>query len=266
MMLPVRFLADIWRHRQVVRILARREFRSRYTVLTFGVFWIFAQPLAMVLIFWLVFSAGLRLGGSQQAGFLPHFISGLVPWLMFSEVLLAGTNGIRGNLQLIKLVPFPSEVLPLVYILAASMGHGIMLLIVVAVLAFGGVQPGLSLLLLPAYFLGLCILLLGLCWITSALNVFHRDIGQSVGIVVNLWFWLTPVVWDRHMFAPDLARLLALNPMTYIVEGYRAALLGAGSAAGGAQETAIFVAFAAVLFALGAVVFARLKFEFADSY
>lgn len=263
---PVRFLADIWRHRHVVRLLARREFRSRYMGLTLGVFWIFAQPAAMVLIFWLVFSTGLRLGGSQPGGFLPHFISGLVPWLMFSEVLLMGTNGIRGNLQLIKRVPFPSEVLPLVYIVAASIGQAVILLITMAVLALGGVHPGLSLLLLPGYFLGLCALLLGLCWITSALNVFHRDIGQSVGIVINLWFWLTPVVWDRHMFAPELARLLALNPMTFIVEGYRSALLGAGSAAGGSADGAIFVAVTATVFLLGATVFARLKFEFADSY
>ena len=233
--------------------------------MTLGAFWVFAQPLAMVLIFWLVFSAGMRLGGAGREGFLPFFITGLLPWLLFSEVLLMGTNGIRGNLQLIKRVPFPSEVLPLVYIIAASLGHFIMLAVVLVVLSLAGVRPGLSLLLLPGYFLGLCVFLLGLCWITSALNVFHRDIGQLIGVIINLWFWLTPVVWDRRTFVPELARLLSLNPMTFVVEGYRSALLGSGGAAD-LPGAMMFAACAVLVFVLGAVVFTRLKFEFADSY
>ncbi len=261
-----RFLGDLHRQRDVIRLLARREFMSRYAGTTAGVVWVIVQPAATVLIFWFVFAVGLR-GATGPAGaqFLPWFVCGLVPWLMFSEVLTMSTNGVRGNLQLIKKTPFPSEILPIVYISAAAAGHAVMLLLALLIAWVYGVAPGPGLLALPLYFCALCFLLLGLCWLGSALNVFHRDIGQSIGIIINLWFWLTPIVWDRSLLPGRWAEALSLNPMVFIVDGYRSSLLGAAPGPGRAGDAAVFLLISVLVFVGGAEVFRRLKLEFADS-
>jgi lipopolysaccharide transport system permease protein/teichoic acid transport system permease protein len=260
-----RFLADIYRQRHVIRLLARREFLSRYAGTTAGMFWVIAQPAATVLIFWFVFGVGLRASGPAGADFLPWFVCGLVPWLMFSEVLTMSTNGVRGNLQLIKKTRFPSEVLPIVYIGAAAAGHGVLVVLALLVGWARGVTPGIGLLALPLYFAALCFLLLGLCWLVSAFNVFHRDIGQSLGIVLNLWFWLTPVVWNRSLLPDRWGYVVSLNPMAFIVDGYRSALLGTDPGAVPAADAVPFLLVSLPVFILGAEVFRRLKLEFADS-
>lgn len=260
-----RFISDIYRQRHVIRYLAKREFMTRYAGTTGGLLWVIIQPLATVLIFWFVFSVGFRLRGPSETPFLQFFISGLAPWLLFSEVVTFGTNGVRTNLHLIKKTVFPSEVLPFVYIGAAGIAHLALLGIVLVVLLGNGSTPGLHILELPIYFAALCFMLVGLCWILSALNVFHRDIGQAMTIVLNLWFWLTPVVWSPQMLPVKYHWLIALNPMAYIVEGYRGSLLYGEGVISRLPETAWFVFIVTVVFVIGAVVFKRLKMEFADA-
>lgn len=245
--------------------MAKREFMTRYAGTTAGVLWVIIQPLATVLIFWFVFSVGFRLRGPSETPFLQFFISGLAPWLLFNEVVTFGTNGVRTNLHLIKKTVFPSEVLPFVYIGAASIAHFALLGIVLCVLLGSDFNPGIHLLQLPIYFAALCFMLVGLCWVLSALNVFHKDVGQAIAIVLNLWFWLTPIVWSPHMLPAEYRWVIVANPMAYIVEGYRGSLLYNEAVISRLPESAWFLFIATGVFLIGAIVFKRLKMEFADA-
>ena len=111
------FLTNIYRHRHMINIMARREFETRYVGTHGGALWAITHPLALVVIFWFVFSVGFKAQGPGNTPFVLYFVSGLVPWLMFNEVLGASTNGVTGNVHLVKKTIFPTEILPLVFVI-----------------------------------------------------------------------------------------------------------------------------------------------------
>ena len=125
------FIYTIYQQRHVIKFLAKREFYSRYVGTLAGVLWAIIHPLLTVIIFWFIFSVGFKVTGPSNLPFLLYFMTGLAPWLMFSEVLMISTNGVRGNLGLIKKTTFPSEVLPFVYLGAASITHAIFIMIII---------------------------------------------------------------------------------------------------------------------------------------
>ena len=244
--------------------MAIRELAARYVGTLGGAVWAIVHPLAIVATFWLVFSVGFKARGPDNMPFVLYFLCGLIPWLTFSEVLTASTSAVTGNAHLVKKIVFPSEVLPFVYLGTSAITHVALVAILVAVTVIYGYGPSIYALQLPYYFLAMCFLLLGLSWFLSALNVFHRDVGQAVAVVLNLWFWLTPIVWTVDMIPAEYGWLLRLNPILYVVEGYRNALVYAqpfwADVAGGAYYWSV----ALMCFGLGAYVFRRLKPEFAD--
>jgi lipopolysaccharide transport system permease protein/teichoic acid transport system permease protein len=114
------------------------------------------------------------------------------------------------------------------------------------------------------YAFGLALLALGLGWLVAAVNVFHRDLGQALNIVLQAWFWLTPIIWGLDMVPEKYRVILKLNPLSYIAEGYKSSFLFRQSFWGDLGYGLYFWAFTAVVLFIGAVVFIRLKPEFAD--
>ncbi len=262
---PIRFLATLYRCRRTISFLARKEFSTRYAGTLGGTLWAIFHPLATVLVFWLVFSVGLRIKVPEQVPFLLYFMAGLVPWLTLNEVLTLSTQAVRNNAQLIKKTTFTSEVLPVVYLLAALVGHAVMLGITCLLVLYHGLPLTLHVLQVFIYLAALSVLALGLGWIVAALNVLHRDVGQAISIVLNLWFWATPIVWARELLPAHLSWVLDLNPMTYIVEGYRNSLLYREPFWENEIGTLSFFLMAGTIFMFGAMVFHRLKIEFAEA-
>lgn len=258
------FLLNICRYEEVIRTMARRELAGRYVSTLGGAVWAIVHPMAIVATFWFVFSVGFKAQGPGNMPFVVYFLCGLVPWLTFNEVLTHSANAVIGNAHLVKKVVFPTEVLPLVHLGAAAITHGVLVVILVIVAALFGYAPTLNLLALAYYFGAMCFLLLGLCWFLSALNVFHRDIGQATTIVLNLWFWLTPIVWTLEMIPESLHWLVRLNPLLYIVEGYRNATVYAQPFWLDLSGAAYYWSVALLAFVFGAFVFRRLKPDFAD--
>ena len=259
------FIYVIYQQRYVIRFLAMREFISRYVGTLAGVLWAVIHPLLTVIIFWFIFSIGFKVTGPSNLPFLLYFVTGLAPWLMFSEVLMISTDGARNNLNLIKKTVFPSEVLPFVYLGAASITHAIFLTIIIFLMFFYGVSFSFYILQVFYYFMALCFFLIGLCWILSAANVFHRDVGQSVSIIINFWFWLTPRVWVKDVIPSKYQWLLVINPLTYIIEGYRKSLLYQESFLADLPSTIYFISLSIVTFIIGALIYKRMKLEFADA-
>jgi lipopolysaccharide transport system permease protein/teichoic acid transport system permease protein len=257
-------LRDAARHRSMILALAIRELQSRYIGTLGGMFWALAHPLAIVVVFYFVFAVGFRAQAPVNTPFILWFVCGLVPWFFFSEVLPAITNSITGNAHLVKKTVFPTEVLPLVHVIAALIPHGIFLLVLGAMMLLYQVPLAPERLLFIYFLLCTCLLLLGLGWLLAALQVFYRDIGQALTIGLNLWFWSTPIVWSLEIMPAPIAQWMVYNPMYYIVQGYRGTLIFPTVTWPPLDQTLVFWAVTLTLLFLGAFVFQRLKPEFAD--
>ncbi|MCW3473924.1 ABC transporter permease [Rhodovastum sp. RN2-1] len=245
--------------------LATLQLRDRYVSTMFGGLWAVLQPAALIAVYWFVFSYGLRL--PTPASGVPFFlvlIVGLSVWFFVSDALTGGSNAIISNSYMVKKIAFPVAILPIVPVLTGLMIHGAMLGLIAVILVLNGFWPDWSWLLLGYYGVALICFLTGWSLLLSALSVFQRDLAQMLGILLQIWFWLTPIVWSPDLFPASVGRWLGLNPLYYIVMGYRQALLPGSEFAPDLLSGVVFWAATAGLLALGVKVFNGLRTEFAD--
>lgn len=255
-------------HFFLLRELVKRDFQGRYAGSILGFFWSFVQPLFLLGLYYFVFGLVLRvpLVGTRTDNFAFLLFAGLLPWMAFQEGVMRGATAVTDNANLVKKLTFPSEILVLTVVLAGCLHEGIAGLVFVAVVGGSGqltvAQLPLLLVALPLQ----VALTLGLALILAALNVLFRDTSQVLGMVLAAWFFLTPIVYPRSLLGegvPAVVRqAIELNPMTTLVDLYRAAFFGGApvpwSAVGGLAITA------AVLLSVGFWVFRRLKPVFVD--
>lgn len=261
----INFLIGLYHGRRTIHALAQRDVLSRYSGTLFRGAWEIANPALTLLVFWFVFSVAFKAKGPAGTPFILYFVAGYIPWLFFSESLIRGTQGVVAHSFLVKKMVFPSELLPFVYLTGGAINHGLLLLLSMVVLLSNGVTISWHWMQIAYYFLTLCATLVGLQWLLSAINVFNRDIGQGVGIVLNVWFWATPVVWVADGVIPSKYQwLIHINPIVYVIEGYRGSLLFQqpfwSNWAQGLYVWCISFVFAII----GASVFRRLKPHFGD--
>lgn len=261
---PYIFLTQILAYRAIIKAMAEREIYSRYIGTFAGLLWVVIHPLVMVGIYWFVFSVGFKVQPESNVPFIVFFVCGLLPWLTFQEVLQTSVNAITKAPHLVKKVVFPTEALPLIYLMVSLVTHVVMLaalLILIAVYAL----PWSWLFLQAIYYLGaLYVFSLGLGWLVSAINVFYRDMSQGVTVGLGLWFWITPVVWPPSLVPPEFLKWMWLNPMYYIVEGFRDTFLYAIPLWEKDVEHLWFWGVCLFFFVLGGRVFQKLKPEFAE--
>ncbi len=258
---------DLVRKRGTIFDLARQDFHNRCLGATLGFVWTLLQPMALVLILWFVF--GVAMGAREIRGspFGAYVLAGMAAWSFFSEALLTGTNALTEYSFIVKKVPFRLSMLPVVKLLSSLAVHVIFLALAIIALLCLRAPVTLFWLQIPYYLAGLFLLLLGLCWLTSALVVFLRDIGYLIGILLQFGFWLTPIVWDLDMLPARYARsvaILKLNPVYYIVEGYRQSLLGGRWFWEAPRAALLFWLITAFFLVAGGLIFQRAKPHFAD--
>ena len=255
---------NVTRYRSMIFALALRDLESRYAGTLGGTLWAFAHPVAIVVVFYFVFAIGFMAQGPVNTPFILWFVCGLVPWFFFGETLTAITNSITCNTHLVKKTVFPTEILPLVHLVSGLFPHAIFLLILSGMLVFFKIPLSLDRLGVAYFLICNCVFLLGLGWMLSALQVFYRDIAQGLTIILNLWFWITPIVWSPDIMPPEYRGLMFYNPVFYLIEGYRGMLIFESAVWPGALATAYFWSVTALFFIFGNYVFRRLKPEFAD--
>jgi len=258
-------LPELWRSRGLVLRLAQAQLRDRHSGSALGVAWALLQPAMVMAVFWFVFSYGLRVTSAPgEAPFVALLLVGLVAWFWFSDAVGMGAHAVTGSAYLVKKVAFPVELLPLAPVMASLLVHLALLLLLVLGLAMAGMGPGARLWQLPLYMLATATLACGLSYWLSALHVFHRDVAQTATLLLQVWFWLTPIVWSSGVFPPEVAAVLAWNPMAYVVEGYRHALLAEAAAGPGLARALGFWIVALAILAGGIAFFRRLRGDFAD--
>lgn len=258
------FLETTISYRGAIWTLAIKSFQSRFVGTGGGLLWSLVQPLATVFVFWLVFSLGFKATGPGGTSFVSYFLTGFLPWTLFSESLTAAANSVVSNRHLVKRMAFPTETLPLTEVLSSSLGHAILLPIVIGIVWLQGLVPNWHVVQVLYGYGCVSVLALALGWLVAALNVIHRDVGQSLTVILNLGFWLTPVVWSTEMVPEKWRVILVLNPMSYAIEVYRSALLYQRPIWQDPVSTLVFWAGSLLLLAFGAFVFRRLKPQFPD--
>jgi ABC-2 type transport system permease protein len=229
-----RDLADLWRHREILVNLSRKELKVKYKSSALGVAWSMLRPTLYLVVFYLVFSLVLPRGGVPD--FQIYLVSGLLAWTLFSTGFPGATTSITDNAALVTKVAFPREVLPLAAIGAQLVNFFFQLLVIVgALIIFGKPFLGANLLLLPAALAVLLLFTTALGLATSAFNVKYRDTGHLVELAMLAWFWATPIVYPATLVTenPNLsdtaAAIYLANPMANIVLAFQRALYGSTS-------------------------------------
>jgi len=254
----------IYFHRSLIKRMAIQEIQKRYAGTVAGFAWMIVQPLAIILVFWFIFSVGFKIQPKNDVPFVALFFCAFVPWLTFSETLMANTSCITSKPHLVKKIVFPIEILVVVNLMASLISHGFMLIILMIVLALNGIPVSVYNLQFIYYLLALMIFSTGLGWLFSSVNVFFRDTEQIIGVLINIWFWMTPIVWYIEMIPEQYRFIIKLNPMYYIVEGYRHSFIHHTYFLDVYRWAGYFWVMCAVVFVIGGLVFRKLKPEFAD--
>ena len=215
------FLKAILQSRTLLWSLTKNEFKQKYIGNLLGIFWAFIQPAAMIGIFWFVFQVGFKSKPVDDFPFILWLVSGMFSWFYFAEAFGAGTNSVQANSFLVKKVVFRVSLLPIIPIISALAIHTFFIFFMFAMFIYYGYYPEIYWLQIAYYTFSATMLLLGLSWLTSSIVIFFKDIGQLVAIIIQFGFWLTPVFWPIKMVPEQYHWIINLNPMAYIVNGYR---------------------------------------------
>lgn len=210
------FIKEIISKKFLIIELTKRDFYSKYINSLFGMAWAFLEPMFFVLILWLVFGFGLKSGID-----ISYLVTGIIPFNIFRTTLIEGTGSIRSYSFLVKKVDFKLSILAIIKLLSGLMLFALLYIIIFTVLTIKGIYPSLYWLQLFYYTGAMCFFLLGLIWLTSAIELFIPDIKNVIGIVMQFLFYLTPIFWKTDNLPPTFRYIAKFNPMFYLINGFR---------------------------------------------
>lgn len=253
-------LDEVWAYRELLLFLVWRDFKVRYRQTVLGVLWAVIQPLAAMVVFTIVFG-GFAKVPSDGLPYPLFSFAALVPWAFFATGLTRATESVVSNSNLIQKVYFPRLVIPIAAVLGGSIDFVVSFVLLVILAAYFGVAPGWSVVWLPAFLVLAFVTALGVGLWLSALNVRFRDVRHTMGFLMQMWLFCTPIVYPSSMLPEPWRTLSGLNPMAGVVEGFRWALL---DTAPPGPLIGVSAAAALVLLVTGALYFRRMEGTFAD--
>lgn len=218
----------LWNFRHFIISSIRGELRARFARSYFGGLWFILHPLAQASIFALVLSEVLCAkipNIPDKAGYAIYLMAGMAAWSLFSDILNRSTTIFIEYSSLLKKISFPRLCLPMIIWGTALINHCLLLLAIGVVFIFFGHFPGAAWLCLPIGFLAISIFAFGLGILLGIFNVFSRDVGQVTSIILQIWFWLTPIVYPYNIIPQKLQSLVTLNPLMPLTRLYQDALL-----------------------------------------
>lgn len=255
----------IKKNRAMILDLSVNDFSTKYAGSSFGIFWAFVQPVITILVYWCVFEFGLKSTAPiPNVPYIVWFSTGMVPWFFFSDAINAVTNSFIEYSYLVKKVVFDIDFLPIVKILSNLFVHLFFVLLLIIISVANG--QGISIKFWEVFYYMLCMIILvyAIGNITSSIIVFFRDVGQIINIILQIGLWVTPIIWS-YIIVPDKYQwIVKLNPVFYIIEGYRDAFINGKWFFQKPLLTGYFWIFALVVLMLGRTIFRKLKPHFAD--
>jgi lipopolysaccharide transport system permease protein len=258
------FIKQIYLNRFIIWELTKRDFRIQYVNNLFGLSWAILEPLAMMVILWFIFTY-VRTGKSMEVPFALFLLSGLVAYDFFNKTLNSATRSIKNFGFLINKVNFRAAIIPLVKIASEVLIHLIILGIVSIILLLNHIHFTFLWFQVFYYLFAMCALLTGITWFTSSISLFFPDINYIITIVMRVLFFFTPIFWEIKSIPAKILPFFRLNPLYYLVNGYRDSFLFNVPFWGHPQDTLFFWIVTASFFVLGVLVFKRLRPHFADA-
>lgn len=251
----------LWEYRELLYFLVWRNLKVRYKQTFLGASWALLQPLLTMLVF-SVFFGKLAKMPSDGIPYPLFALCGLIPWQLFAFAVAESGNSVVGHQQLITKVFFPRLVLPIAGVLSGLLDFGIALGLLLTMMPFYGVAPGIRILWLPAFIVfAIATALAAGVWL-AALNVEYRDIRHAIPFLTQFWLFVTPVAYPSSLAPPRWRVWLGLNPMAGVVEGFRWALLGSGVVSGPLMLLSAIMVLA--LLWSGLLYFRRMESKFTD--
>lgn len=258
------FLLHLYQNRKLLIKLTIRDFKSRYLGSYLGLIWAFVQPVITILIFWFVFEVGFKSAPVGKVPFVLWLMTGIIPWFFISDCIASGTGAVVESPFLVNKVVFRVSMLPVAKMLSALVVHVFFIFVIFTVFSLYNIYPSVYSIQAFYYTFSAIILLLGIAWLTSSLMVFFKDIGQVISIILQFGFWLTPIFWSLNTVPEKYKIIIKLNPVYYIVSGYRDSFITKVWLWERPVYTVYYWLVAGTVFVIGAAVFARLRPHFAD--
>ena len=252
---------DLYNYRELLKTNIKKDVGGKYKNSFLGVIWSFISPLLQIAVYALVFQVILK---SDIKNYTVYLCCGLIPWQYFSSVVLRGAASIIDNGSIIKKVYFPREILPISVVTSEGVNFLISTVIILGFVIFGGI--GLSVNILW-YFVILAIqyiVSIGVAFIVSSLSVYFRDLLHLLGIIIQLLFYATPIVYASNAVPQELQWLIKINPMAYLIEGYRNIFYN--KMPPDIKSLLIALAMGIILCVIGYFVFKKLEKRFAEEF
>lgn len=260
-------LREIWSYRDLILLFVRRDFVAYYKQTILGPLWFFLQPLFTTIVFTIIFGkiANIPTDGLPQMLF---YMAGIVTWNYFASCLTQTSNTFVTNAGIFGKVYFPRLAVPVSVVITNLLTFAIQFgLFLVFMLSFylngSSVKPNIWILLAPLLLIQMAALGLGMGILVSSMTTKYRDLAFAVGFGVQLWMYATPVVYPLSQIPEKWQWLIALNPMTAIVETFRYAFLGAGTVQ--PMLLGISLGMTIIILAAGIVLFSRVQKTFMDT-
>ena len=262
-------LKELVAKRKLIWELSKADFRKRFVGSYFGVVWMFIQPIVTVLIYWLIFGPiGFKSAPPvPNASYVQWLIPGIAPWFFFSEALNCGTGCLQEYNYLVKKVVFKVEILPVIKLISCLFVHVFFILIMFFVFLISGKKPELSWIQIIYYSFATSMYALALTYLTSAIQVFFKDMAQIVGICLQFGIWLSPIMYHESMFTdrmPWMEPIFKLNPFYYIVTGYKDSMITGNWFWERPKLTLYYWAFTLIVLLCGLKMFKKLRPHFSD--
>ncbi len=217
-------LREIWAYRELLYFFVWRDIKVRYKQTAIGAAWAVIQPLLMVIVFTLLFSS---IAGISYPVAAPVYIyAGMLPWNLFAKGLSEGGTSLVANQRLVTKVYFPRLILPAAAVISGLVDFSIAFAVFIGLMLYFGVMPTILVVTLPLFVAVAILAAVGIaCWL-SAVDARYRDVRYTLPFITQFWFFVTPVVYPLSRIPANWQWLVALNPMTGVVDGFRWALLG----------------------------------------
>jgi len=258
------FFYHIFLQRQMILALSRRDFERKYIKNFFGMIWAIIDPFAFVIILYIVFGSRFGNKTEQEIPFVIYLLCGYISFDLFTISMQNLTQAISDHSFLLKKVNFRVSILPIVRMLSNLLVHSVVLVICFVVLLFNHIYPSLYWVQLLYYLFAISVFLIATAWFTSSVFLFFPDINNVVSIISRVLFFITPIFWTMKGLPPKYEFLMKLNPLFYIVNGYRDSLLYGKGFWQHPALTLYFWTLCVIMLILGIIVFKKLRPHFAD--
>ncbi len=255
----VNVFKNLYKYRELLKTNVKKEIRGKYKNSFLGVIWSFLNPLLQIIVYAVVFQVILKNPKENYAIFL---CCGLIPWTFFSSAITRSAFTMIENGNIIKKVYFPREILPISIVTSETVNFMISTIIILGFVVFGGIGISKYIIFYPLVLLAQYVLLIGIALIVSSISVYVRDLQHLIGVAMQLLFYATPIVYSAETIPENFKWILNINPMTYIINGYRDIFYNQQML--DIVPLLILIAISAVICIIGYIIFNKLQKGFAE--